>query len=237
MFPPLPPRITGLQLIQQQFISHRLGYLPAASNPSAGPDRLELLHPSLLTARAETPVPVPPVSFTSARQQLQYLAQKYQVPTQGLSPEQLQTVVIQTILRVKAREYGIPEAIALGVAGNESGWKMWTNLDKGTVVEGRNIRDGVLKSSDWGVMQINDKAHGSPRVFPRVKYDLEFNIDYGLSFLARQRQTIRGDLGLGLGDWDRTVASYNLGHDPRTAQSLAIARRYVTRVSAHSTYT
>lgn len=240
MLTPLHVMNSGVQLIQQQSVSTLLKHIQSHPGPLAIPsppettDHIELMHPSLLTARSATPISAPPVSFSSPLQQLQYLATKYQVQSQGLSPEQLQTAVIQTILRVKAREYGIPESIALGLAGSESGWKMWSDLDKGIVIQGRNIREGILKSSDWGVMQINDKAHGSPAVFPRVKYDLEFNIDYGLRFLARQRRSIRGDLGLGLGDWDRTVASYNLGHDPRSARSLAIAQRYVSRVRAHS---
>lgn len=81
-------------------------------------------------------------------------------------------------------------------------------------------------------MQINDKAH--PRAFPRAKQDLEYNVDYALSYLARQRERIQGSLNLGLGDWDRTVASYNLGHNPSTERALATAERYVSRVKERS---
>jgi soluble lytic murein transglycosylase-like protein len=234
MLKPLPLLSSGMAMIQQGSISRMLqtgSTPPGVSLPAIGSDQFQLVHPSLLMSRSATPIAAPPISFSNASQQIQSLGQKYGVPFKGGSLDRYQSEVIKAIIKVKAREKGIPEKIALGMAGNESGWKMWSNVEKGTLVQGRNVRDGVLSSTDWGVMQINDKAHGSGNVFPRVKYDLEYNIDYGLSFLARQRQKIRGDLGLGLGDWDRTVASYNLGHDPKTTKSLAIAQRYVTHVS------
>ena len=52
--------------------------------------------------------------------------------------------------------------------------------NSGKLTEGKNVRNGVLSSTDWGAMQINDKAH--PKAFPRAKHDLEYNIDYGLNF-------------------------------------------------------
>ncbi|PIQ28382.1 hypothetical protein COW36_03870 [bacterium (Candidatus Blackallbacteria) CG17_big_fil_post_rev_8_21_14_2_50_48_46] len=238
MLRPLQIPQPGLAMIQTQSVSRMLGVSASVQSQNTGTgsrDQFQLMHPSLLMQRSATPISVPPVSFSSPTQQLQYLGQKYGVVQTG-SLSQFQTEVIKAVIRVKAREHGIPEKVALGIAGNESGWKMWSNLEKGTVIQGKNIRDGELKSTDWGVMQINDKAHGSARVFPRAKYDLEFNIDYGLSFLARQRQKIKGDLGLGLGDWDRTVASYNLGHDPQTSKSLAIAQNYVSHVSNKTQY-
>ncbi len=240
MLKPLPLLSpSGLAMIQQQSISRLLEHpTPLAQGlapvPASGRDQFQLMHPSLLQRHTATPVAAPPVTFSNPSQQLTQLGQKYGVPFQGGSLERYQSDVIKAIIKVKAREKGIPEQVALGMAGNESGWKMWSDVSKGTLVQGRNVREGILKSTDWGVMQINDKAHGTSAVFPRVKYDLEFNIDYGLTFLARQREKIKGDLGLGLGDWDRTVASYNLGHDPKTEKSLAIAQRYVTHVSNRS---
>lgn len=181
----------------------------------AGPAKVQTL--ALSNLQGSTPA-----------QQLQLLGRKYGVPAQT-NMNKYQSDVIQAIIRHKAAEYGIPEHVALGISGNESGWKMWKNISSGELVQGRNVRDGELKSTDWGAMQINDKAHA--KAFPRAKQDLEFNIDYALRFLAKQRQNIKGDLGHGLGDWDRTVASYNLGHNPNSQRGYQIAARYVGKVS------
>ena len=198
-------------------------------------DRFALAAPSRLfqglVPNSSILAPAASSSFNgqSPQQQLLSLGAKYGVPFKGADLNRYQSDVIKAVIRVKARELGIPEHVALGISGNESGWKMWKDVTTGSLIEGRNVRDGVLKSTDWGAMQINDKAHA--KAFPRAKQDLEYNIDYGLRFLARQRQSIQGDLGLGLGDWDRTVASYNLGHDPSTQKSYQIASRYVGHVA------
>lgn len=209
---------------------------PPAVGPTPSPSPSPLKNPDVLFQSRVGPasstravLPVFNRGTDTPRAQLVALGQKYGVPyTSGQDDKTFQKQVIQRVIRHKARAYGIPERIALAIAMNESGQKMWSDLEKGTLVAGRNVRDGVLKSTDWGVMQINDKAH--PRAFPRVKADLEYNIDYGLSYLARQRARIQGDLGLGFGDWDRTIASYNLGHNPSTARAYAIAERYVSHV-------
>ncbi|PKL78768.1 MAG: hypothetical protein CVV27_02820 [Candidatus Melainabacteria bacterium HGW-Melainabacteria-1] len=203
--------------------------LPVTSRPSTGFDRLTLATPASLF---QSVMPTVSTSFAapgeSPAQQLQRLGRKYGV-TLKADLNKAQSDVIKAIIRHKAAEYGIPEHVALGIGGNESGWKMWKNVASGELVAGRNVRDGVLKSTDWGAMQINDKAH--PKAFPRVKQDLEYNIDYAMRYLARQRQSIQGDLGHGLGDWDRTVASYNLGHNPKTTRGYEIASRYVGHVA------
>lgn len=214
------------RMLQQQVVSSMLGL-----TPSYQPDQLILQSPSALFGQVPT-APLTGTSlispFTRAGDQLKTLGQKYGVPYGGESLDKYQKTVAEAIIAQKAVGYGVPLSVALGVAGNESGRKMWSNLDKGTVTQGKNIRDGVLLSTDWGVMQINDKAHA--KAFPRAKYDMEYNIDYGLKFLARQRESIQGSLGLGFGDWDRTIASYNLGHNPQTTRSYQIANRYVSGV-------
>lgn len=230
------------QLVNQP-ASPGLPLLPAGNTPGRSQpgsplalnDRFALAAPARLfqglvpNASILSPVMNASLSGQSPQQQLMSLGAKYGVPFKGADLNRYQSEVIKAIVRVKARELGIPEHVALGIVGNESGWKMWKDVAAGTLIEGRNVRDGVLKSTDWGAMQINDKAHA--KAFPRAKQDLEYNIDYGLRFLARQRQSIQGDLGLGLGDWDRTVASYNLGHDPSTQKSYQIASRYVGHVA------
>jgi hypothetical protein len=206
---------------------------PRSASPLQQPDQLFHSRPALTGIPAKGTISALPsgtISTTgSARQQLTQLGQKYGVNyTAGQSLETYQKRVIQQIVRVKAREHGIPEAIALAISKNESGQQMWKNVSAGTLVEGRNIREGQLLSTDWGAMQINDKAH--PGAFPRAKTDLEYNIDYGLAYLARQRDRVQGSLNLGFGDWDRTIASYNLGHNPGTERAYAIAERYVSHV-------
>ncbi|GIW23163.1 MAG: hypothetical protein KatS3mg068_2170 [Candidatus Sericytochromatia bacterium] len=170
-------------------------------------------------------------NLKSPREQIMDLGRKYNVPFDG-NINTYQSKVIKVALVSKARQMGIPENVALGIAGNESEWRMWSDVDKGIVVQGKNIRNGVLKSTDWGVMQINDKAH--PKAFPRAKYDLEYNIDYALNLLAKKRINIKGSLGLGFGDWDRTIASYNLGHNPVTKSSYQKANKYVSKVKQKS---
>lgn len=194
-------------------------------------DALHLANP-LSLFRGLVPAIGSSLSFRgeSPAQQIVALGQKYGVANRyGNNLDAYQSDVVKAIIRVKAREYGIPEQVAMGISGNESGWKMWKNVSKAELVQGRNVRDGELKSTDWGAMQLNDKAHAG--AFPRAKQDLEFNIDYALKFLARQRKSIRGDMGMGFGDWDRTVASYNLGHNPSSNRDYQIASRYVGNAS------
>ena len=201
------------------------------SDPVPSPFRLDqLTNPSTLFKGSipATGVLSSQASFATAKDQLFFLGQKYGVPYQQEGLDKYQSKVIKAIIQIKAREHGIPEAVALAISGNESNCKMWKDIERGIPVQGKNIRDGVLLSTDWGAMQINDKAHS--KAFPRAKEDLEFNIDYGLRYLARQRTEIKGSLGLGFGDWDRTIASYNLGHNPSTHRGYEIAQRYVSHV-------
>ncbi len=164
-------------------------------------------------------------------EQINKLAQKYNIPFEG-DVKTFQKRVIKAVVMHKAIQYNIPLNIALGISGNESNWSMWKDISKGKLEQCKNVREGILKSSDWGAMQINDKAHA--KAFPRVKYDLEYNIDYGLKFLSNRATKAKGDLGLGFGEWDRTIASYNLGHNPTSARDHEIAQKYVSRVKKRS---
>lgn len=162
----------------------------------------------------------------SPAQQLMDVGKKYNIPYTG-DINSYQTRVVKALIMHKAMEYNVPLNIALGVAGNESGWKMWSNIQKGTLIKGNNSG-----STDWGAMQLNDNAH--PKAFPRAKQDLEFNVDYGMKFLSDQLNKIKGSLGHGFGEWDRAVASYNLGHNPNSKRDYEIARRYVSHVKQQS---
>lgn len=174
---------------------------------------------------------LPDKSRMSPTSQIMELGKKYQIPYSG-DINKYQKEVIKNIIIHKAIQYDIPLNVALGICGNESSWSMWSDPKSGKLEQCKNIRNGVLSSSDWGAMQINDKAH--PRAFPRAKYDLEYNIEYGLKFLANRSDKASGNLNLGFGDWDRTVASYNLGHNPTSQRDYEIAQKYVSRVKKKS---
>lgn len=230
---PLKPMMPAqqLNLVSSMLtgVSSQLAAQPFAPQAFSG-DGFAMKNPASLFGKASLPAIGNSMSFgaESPAQQIVRLGQKYGVPYNA-NLDKYQSDVIKSIIRSKAADYGIPEHVALGISGNESGWKMWKNVAKGELVAGRNVRDGELSSTDWGAMQINDKAHA--KAFPRAKTDIEFNVDYALKFLARQRQSIKGDLGHGLGDWDRTVASYNLGHNPNSQRGYQIAARYVGHVA------
>lgn len=170
-------------------------------------------------------------SGTAPMEQLNRLARKYNIPYDK-DTQAYQKRIIKALVMHRAMEYGIPLNIALGISGNESSWTMWKDVNKGKLEQCKNVRNGVLSSSDWGAMQINDKAHA--KAFPRVKNDLEYNVEYGLKFLASRHNKIKGSMNLGFGDWDRTIASYNLGHNPSSTRDYEIAQKYVSRVKQKS---
>lgn len=184
---------------------------------------------------------------TLAVQELKKIGEKYQIVfVPGENLDAYQHKVVKAVVIAKAKEHGIPKNVALGMAGLESEMKMWENVEgkNPIVVQGKNFvwrkdknhpsakAKKILTSTDWGVMQINDKAH--PEAFPGVKDDLEKNIDYGLTLLSSIRHEVKGSLEYGFGDWDRTIGAYNLGHNPSGKDDHRIARRYILAVKGAS---
>jgi hypothetical protein len=176
-------------------------------------------------------------------QDLKRIGTKYKVPFQaGEDLGAYQVKVVKAVVIAKAKEHGVPEKVALGMAGLESEMKMWENIEgkNPVVIQGKNFvwkkdkkhpeqrAKKMLSSTDWGVMQVNDKAH--PGAFPKAKTDLEENVDFGMKYLAETRQSVKGSLKLGFGDWDRTIGAYNLGHNPSSKRDHKIARRYILAV-------
>ena len=91
----------------------------------------------------------------------------------------------QAIARQKARQYGVPENIAFALIRQESGWR----------VDARSNQDAV------GLMQIHLPSH--PNVTRQQALDPEFNIDYGMRYLAAQYKSF--------GKWNLALAAYNAG--------------------------
>lgn len=169
-------------------------------------------------------------------QQLYLLGSKY--PQENLqqadSSRKRQSDLIRSTVRQQAQLYAVPESVALGISGHESGgWTMWPRvhkkLSKKALFNRNYARSGEIVSTDWGVMQINDVAH--PQAFPRARHDVEYNIAFGMELLAKTHAVYQGDLNMGFGVWDTTIAAYHLGHAPRL-EEMAHARQYIQKIKA-----
>lgn len=161
-------------------------------------------------------------------EQIQGWADSFDIPAQKLNAS-VQSQVVQQLLVQEAAKYGVPRHVALALAGHEShGWQMWSAPEHAEVLvnTNRNAR-GELHSHDWGVMQINDSAH--PQAFPQAATDLQFNIQYGLAYLASLHDVAQASYNWGFGRWDGTLAAYHLGHRPRPHEQRR-AQKYVSQI-------
>jgi hypothetical protein len=105
---------------------------------------------------------------------------------------------IKALLESSAKKHGVPREIVLAVAWHESGWKHYD--EDGSLVMRENFnRKGKHVSTDWGIMQINDRAH--PDAFPRAKNDIKYNIDFGAGLL---KSLYREN-----GSWNKAIRAYN----------------------------
>lgn len=174
-------------------------------------------------ARLENYTPFPDLSQHAPQHQLQTLAQRY-VYLEHKHPQAL----IQATVRQHAFVHHIPLAVALGISGHESGgWKMWQEKSQATLANINYHPNGHVASTDWGVMQINDRAH--PEAFPRARQDIAYNIAFGMALLAKTHKVYQGSLNLGFGTWDTTIAAYHLGHAPTPAEMPQV-QRYVKQI-------
>lgn len=102
----------------------------------------------------------------------------------------------QEIDRV-SEQHGLPPDLLKSIAWQESGWQQYA---RGHVLRNENRgKDGRLLSTDWGIVQVNDRAH--PEAFPRAKTDVRFCLNYA----ARLLQSLYKETH----DWDRAVERYN----------------------------
>ncbi len=169
--------------------------------------------------------PFPDLSPYSPQHQLQALARRY-VHLNSEEPRAL----IQAAVRQHALVHHIPLTVALGISGHESGgWQMWHPKTRKPLANVNYGAGGQVVSTDWGVMQINDRAH--PEAFPRARQDIAHNIAFGMALLAKTHQVYRGSLNLGFGTWDTTIAAYHLGHAP-TASEMPQVQHYIQQLKA-----
>lgn len=128
-----------------------------------------------------------------------------------------EATIDRLITRV-AGKFGIPAALLKGIAKLESNWRQFD--EKGQPVSGHNTNG----SSDWGILQINDKAH--PGAFPKVKVDIVANLEYGAKYLAGHYRKY--------GNWMDAVAAYNAGSPRRTSTGAYVNQRYVDVAFKHA---
>jgi hypothetical protein len=91
----------------------------------------------------------------------------------GLNPSKGQ--VAEYIIN-ECKEIGLPEQLGLATAMTES---EMTQFNK----DGTPFRHGNFDSTDWGIMQINDKAWGDQYDLNLVKTDWKYNVRAGLQIL------------------------------------------------------
>lgn len=174
-------------------------------------------------ASLENYTPFPDLSQRAPQHQLQTLAHRYAY-LEHKNPQAL----IQAAVRQHALVHHIPLTVALGISGHESGgWQMWQEKSQAPLANINYHQNGHVASTDWGVMQINDRAH--PEAFPRARQDIAYNIAFGMALLAETHKVYRGSLNLGFGAWDTTIAAYHLGHAPAAAEMPQV-QRYIKQM-------
>jgi peptidoglycan hydrolase-like protein with peptidoglycan-binding domain len=87
------------------------------------------------------------------------------------------TDIVNYIKQICA-DIGLPEDIGFAIAWTESGMTQFNN--DGNTKRNDNIVGGCIDSSDWGIMQINDKSWRKSYDIERIKTDWRYNIECGL---------------------------------------------------------
>lgn len=118
---------------------------------------------------------------------------------------------IQSLLLATAQKYDIPPAILMGIAEVESNWCQYKK-------NGRILRGGCR--ADQGIMQINEDAH--PEAFPRARYDIAYNIEFGARYLRDLHQQYQ--------DWPKAIAAYNLGSYRVNKRGHVVNQVYIDKV-------
>jgi len=111
----------------------------------------------------------------------------------------------------ECREIGIPEQLGLATAATES---EMTQFNK----DGNPFRHSNSDSTDWGIMQVNDKAWGDQYDLNLLKTDWQYNVKAGLQILKHSYDAaLKNSEGMkGPGDPNQNLAraaysGYNAG--------------------------
>jgi len=131
---------------------------------------------------------------------------------------------VETLIEQTAQKFNIPTGLLKAVKKLESGWRQFDASGQPVQGVNRDKATGAVKSTDWGIGQINDKAH--PDAFPRAKTDLVYNLEYGANYLS--------NLFKRHGNWRDAVASYNAGSPRRTQSGAYVNQAYVDRVAQYA---
>lgn len=139
------------------------------------------------------------------------------IPREGGNPSYTEIV---SYIKTKCAAIGLPEDIGLAIAWTESSMTQFYN--NGSTKKNDNYVNGVIDSTDWGIMQLNDKSWGTTYDFNKIKTDWRYNVDSGLSVaLNRYNEAIRlGEENIpratysGYNTWSN-IDRYRTENDPR----------------------
>lgn len=106
--------------------------------------------------------------------------------------------LVEREIEQAAQRAQVPPDVLKAIAWQETGWQHYSHGNRVQRNPNRN-KAGVVVSTDWGIIQINDRAH--PRAFPRVKTDPRYNLEYGGRLLRSLYQEN--------GTWEKAVERYN----------------------------
>jgi peptidoglycan hydrolase-like protein with peptidoglycan-binding domain/uncharacterized membrane-anchored protein YhcB (DUF1043 family) len=126
-------------------------------------------------------------------------------------------------IKLRCAAIGLPEDIGLAIAWTESSMTQF-NKD-GNTKNNKNYINGIVDSTDWGIMQINDKSWRTVYDIDKIKTDWKYNVDCGLNIaLDKYREAIRlGEENIaratysGYNTW-RKIDRYRTENDPRDAR-------------------
>lgn len=93
--------------------------------------------------------------------------------TPGVNPTRQE---VADYITEQCQAIGIPTQLGLATAATESDLKQFNK-------DGMTLRGSNSDSTDWGIMQVNDKAWGDIFDFSRIKSDWKYNVRAGLQIL------------------------------------------------------
>lgn len=159
---------------------------------------------AVMLAGAVTPALATPTAASVAVSTVQAASQASESSLLDLSPTTLPTHVVfsnpylvdQEIERAAQRAQ-VPPEVLKAIAWQETGWLHYSH--SGVQRNSNRNKAGAVVSTDWGIVQVNDRAH--PRAFPRARVDPRYNLEFGGRLLRSLYQEN--------GTWERAIERYN----------------------------